>query len=72
MEVRVIVPFRRRATPVVWSDGRVQTECDEHVHLFESVPGRCQCGERLWESLEPAPAEDGGSHRSETEPSDAS
>jgi hypothetical protein len=44
-----IVEFRRAVPPVVWSDGTVQTECSELVHLYASVPGRCQCGERLWE-----------------------
>jgi len=54
-----VVPFNRRIPPAVWSDGTVQTDCTEHVHLFASVPGRCKCGERLWTTLDPAPAEDG-------------
>lgn len=56
MKGGLVIQFRRKATPVVWSDGRVQSECDELVHLYESIPGRCQCGERLWE-VEPSAAE---------------
>lgn len=37
-----VVPFERKVTPVVWSDGTVQKGCSDLVHLFESVPGRCQ------------------------------
>ena len=58
MKDGLVIQFRRKATPVVWSDGRMQSECDEHVHLFESIPGRCQCGERLWE-VQPATEEAG-------------
>lgn len=44
-----VVPFRRKLPPILWSDGRMQSECDDLVHLFASVPGRCQCGERTWD-----------------------
>ena len=44
--------FRRDVPPAVWSDGRVQHECDDTVHLFASVPGICECGERTWETIE--------------------
>ncbi len=50
-----VVPFRRRPLeqPPVWNDGRVHSHCDEHVHVFASVPGRCQCGECLWDTTNP-------------------
>lgn len=51
MSAENVVPFRRRPVEgLVWSDGRVQRECDELVHVFASVPGRCQCGRHLWEA----------------------
>jgi hypothetical protein len=47
-----VVPFRRKSFDsehaLRWSDGRLQTECSEHVHIFAMVPGRCRCGERWW------------------------
>jgi hypothetical protein len=52
-ESEKVLPFRRKMPPIVWSDGRIQKECDEMVHLFASVPGRCQCGDRTWE-IDPA------------------
>lgn len=61
-----VVPFNRRRAPAIWSDGTVQHDCTEHVHLFASVPGRCKCGSEFWTLDETAPAEDGGSHREET------
>lgn len=66
-----VLPFRRRAKPAVWSDGRVQNRCDELVHLFASVPGRCQCGDRLW-TLDQAGTEDPAKQPKETTSSDAS
>ena len=44
-----VLPFRRRLKqPAAWSDGRVQDACDELVHVWDEVPGRCMCGERFW------------------------
>lgn len=37
-----VIPFRRKNPQA----------CSEHVHHFETVPGRCQCGENLWEVLD--------------------
>ena len=48
-----VIAFRRKAQPITWSDGRVQNECDERVHLFDTIPGRCQCGENLWATTDP-------------------
>lgn len=43
-----VIPFRRKplddSEGVLRSDGTLMTECDEHVHVYASVPGRCQCG----------------------------
>ena len=36
---------------VLRSDGEIVKECYEHVHIFDAVPGRCQCGESLWTSI---------------------
>lgn len=49
-----IIPFPRRPLndPPVWSDGKIQDRCDDLVHVWEEVPGRCQCGERLWTATE--------------------
>lgn len=47
-----VVPFRSRPEPIVWSDGRVQTECDELVHLFARVPGPCGCGQEFFWAAE--------------------
>lgn len=47
-----VIPFQRRPLDAEdaprWSDGQVQRRCSEFVHVFASVPGRCQCGERQW------------------------
>lgn len=75
-----VIPFRRKVTPITWSDGHVQTTCDERVHMFASVRGRCQCGERLWTDpglppegeADPAPSEAGDPETKEPELSDAS
>ncbi len=47
-----VLPFRRKMPPLLWSDGTIQKECSDLVHLFASVPGRCQCGDRTWEVME--------------------
>jgi hypothetical protein len=30
------------------SDGSRVTKCYELVHVYEAVPGRCQCGANVW------------------------
>jgi hypothetical protein len=32
-------------------EGRVIEKCEGIIHVFESVPGRCQCGEELWAEI---------------------
>lgn len=54
-----IIPFRRRLKePFVWSDDRAQDECTEVVHVFDSIPGRCMCGEHSWDKPLPPELED--------------
>ena len=33
-------------------DGSPVTRCEGLMHVFAMVPGRCQCGARLWADLE--------------------
>lgn len=64
-----VVPFRRRplTTGPLQSDGTFKTTCDELVHVFEHVPGRCQCGDRVWDAL-PSPATEAGDPRERRDP----
>lgn len=35
------------------ADGTPVLHCDGRMHVFASVPGRCECGERLWKPEKP-------------------
>lgn len=49
-ELALVIPLRANTgEPLVWSDGTVQTGCTDGTHVFDSLPGACRCGERLWD-----------------------
>lgn len=52
-----VIPFPERRRPAVEVDvlGPMD-ECSGLIHVFNEVPGRCQCGENEWlpdHTLEP-------------------
>jgi hypothetical protein len=54
-----IVPFPRRELDPVVEIFEISDEhptghmrrfdrCEDHIHVFADVPGRCQCGSEIW------------------------
>jgi hypothetical protein len=51
-----VIPFKRKSTalpaviqsPFDMERSTVMDECEGIIHIFDSVPGRCMCGENLW------------------------
>lgn len=38
---------------ITMSGAEIPYECTEVIHNFDSVPGRCRCGERYWDPDDP-------------------
>lgn len=55
-----LIPFPRKplppeSAPYDVTNDRPMTRCEDLIHVYASLPGRCQCGENFWDGTHNVP-----------------